>query len=73
MSVMTTEKFEVFSLEEGDTIIIQGVSYMIVAIEDGDTLDYRLVLVDEEGYRRSIEADATARFRVVCEAAEDVL
>ena len=72
MSVMTTEKFEVFSLEEGDTIIVQGVSYMIVDIEDGDTLDYRLVLVDEEGYRRSIEADGTARFRVVCEAAEDV-
>lgn len=73
MSVMTTEMFEVFSLEEGDTIMVQGVSYMIVSIEDGDTLDYRLVLVDEDGYRRSIEADSTARFRVVCEEADDVL
>lgn len=71
MSVMTTELFEVFSLEEGDTIIVQGIEYVITDILDGTTLDYTLMLVDAEGYRRSIEADSTARFRVVCEEASD--
>ena len=73
MSVMTTEMFEVFSLEEGDTIIVQGMEYVITDILDGTTLDYTLILVDADGYRRSIEADSTARFRVVCEAPDDVL
>lgn len=68
---MTTELFEVFSLEEGDTIIVQGIEYVITDILDGTTLDYTLMLVDAEGYRRSIEADSTARFRVVCEEASD--
>ena len=70
---MTTELFEVFSLEEGDTIIVQGVEYLITDIRDGSTMDYTMILVDADGYRRSIEADSTARFRVVCEASDDVL
>lgn len=67
---MTTELYEVFSLEEGDTIIVQGASYVVVDIIDGTTRDYTLILCDEEGYRRSIEADGNSRFRVVCEVSD---
>jgi HJR/Mrr/RecB family endonuclease len=62
---MTTEKMQVFSLEEGDQIVLNGNIYRIVDIEDGDARDYRLVLVDEEGYRRSLEADAEDSLRLV--------
>ena len=62
---MTTEMMEVYSLEEGDQIYIQGSVYKIIDIEDGDVLDYRLIVADEEGYRRSIEAESTKKFRLV--------
>jgi len=62
---MTTEYMEVYSLEIGDQISCQGAVYRIVGIEDGDSSDYRLVLVDEEGYRRSIEVMSDAKLRVI--------
>ncbi len=62
---MTTDLMEAYSLEVGDQITIQGEVYRIVEIEDGDNLDYRFVLVDEEGYRRHIEAESTKKFALV--------
>lgn len=62
---MTTDLMEVYSLEEGDQIYIQGSVYKIIDIEDGDVLDYRLIVADEEGYRRHIEAESTKKFRLV--------
>lgn len=62
---MTTDLMEVFSLEAGDQIYIQGSVYKIIDIEDGDVLDYRLIVADEEGYRRFIEAESTKKFRLV--------
>jgi len=64
---MTTEKMEAYSLEVGDQITIQGSVYRITDIEDGDNLDYRFVLVDEEGYRRHVEAEATNQFALLTE------
>jgi len=64
---MTTENMEAYSLEVGDQITIQGAIYRITDIEDGDSLDYRFVLVDEEGYRRHVEAEATKRFALLTE------
>jgi hypothetical protein len=64
---MTTENMEAYSLEVGDQITIQGAIYRITDIEDGDNLDYRFVLVDEEGYRRSVEAEATNKFSLLTE------
>ena len=62
---MTTDLMEVYSLEEGDQIYIQDSVYKIIDIEAGDVLDYRLIVADEEGYRRHIEAESTKKFRLV--------
>lgn len=62
---MTTEAMEVYSLEEGDLISIRGEVFRIIDIEDGETCDYRIVLVDENGYRRHVEADFSQKFSVV--------
>ena len=62
---MTTERMEAYCLEVGDQIAIGGEVFRIVDIEDGDSLDYRFVLVDEEGYRRHIEAESQKKFPVV--------
>jgi hypothetical protein len=64
---MTTENMEAYSLEVGDQIAIREAVYRIVDIEDGDNLDYRFVLVDEEGYRRHIEAESTNKFALLTE------
>jgi preprotein translocase subunit YajC len=69
---MTTEKMEAYSLEIGDQITIQGGIYRIVEIEDGDNLDYRFVLVDEEGYRRHIEAEFSKKFSLVLDNLTEV-
>jgi HJR/Mrr/RecB family endonuclease len=62
---MTTEKMEAYCLEEGDQILVGENIYRIVDIEDGDNLDYRFVLVDEEGYRRHIETESTNKFSIL--------
>lgn len=69
---MTTDLMEAYSLEVGDQITVQGAVYRIVEIEDGDNLDYRFVLVDEEGYRRHIEAESTKKFRLVLDNLSEV-
>ena len=62
---MTTDLMEVYSLEVGDQIIINDNVYRILDIEDGDALEYRLIVSDEEGYRRHIEAESSKKFRLV--------
>jgi hypothetical protein len=71
-SAMSTDLMEAYSLEVGDQITVQGEVYRIVEIEDGDTLDYRFVLVDEEGYRRHIEAEFSKKFRIVLDSTDDL-
>lgn len=69
---MSTDLMEAYSLEVGDQISIRGEVFRIVDIEDGDSSDYRLVMVDEEGYRRSIEADSSTKFRLVLDNLSEV-
>ena len=69
---MTTEAMEAYSLEVGDQIAVNGEVFRIVDIEDGDSLDYRFVLVDEEGYRRHIEAESRKKFRLVLDNFSEV-
>ncbi|NCX22148.1 MAG: hypothetical protein EBX17_02980 [Betaproteobacteria bacterium] len=69
---MTTDLMEAYSLEVGDQITVQGDVFRIVEIEDGDTLDYRFVLVDEEGYRRSIEVNTQDSLRLVLDSLAEV-
>lgn len=65
---MTTDLIEAFSLEVGDQIYLRGEVYRIVDIEDSNTRDYRFVLVDEEGYRRSLEVDTQDSLRLVLDS-----
>ena len=69
---MTTEHMEAYSLEEGDQVLINGEVFRIVDIEDGENLDYRFVLVDEEGYRRHVEAESQKKFRLVLDNLAEV-
>ena len=69
---MTTEHMEAYSLEEGDQVLINGEVFRIVDIEDGESLDYRFVLVDEEGYRRHVEAESQKKFRLVLDNLAEV-
>jgi hypothetical protein len=67
---MTTELYEVYSLEEGDEIIIMGNIYKIVDIESlsGDTSS--LLLIDENGYAKTLNANDNDKIRVICESVE---
>lgn len=68
---MTTELFEAFALEDGDTIIHRGELYAVTSVEiEGDM--YRVNLVDSEGYRRFITMGEFDKIRVVCEETVDV-
>ena len=61
---MTTETYQVLSLEEGDTLYINGNLFVIVSIDaDGD--DTVLLLVDEEGFMKKVWCQDTDKFRVV--------
>lgn len=65
---MTTELMEVFSLEVGDQILIKEDIYKIFEIGVAD-VDYLLYLVDENGYKRIIQAEDTKKFKVIVEDA----
>lgn len=65
---MTTELYEVFSLEEGDTILVNGNLYVIYDIETLDNDHTSLLVIDEEGYPHTINVCDTDKVRVVCEA-----
>jgi hypothetical protein len=69
---MSTDLMEAYSLEVGDQIAVNGDVFKIVDIEDGDVLDYRLILVDEEGYRRHIEVEFSKKFRLVLDNADPI-
>lgn len=60
-----TDLIEAWSLEEGDTIMISGNAYKIIDIFDGIDCDYAFHLVDEEGFRKTIECDGSAKIRLV--------
>lgn len=64
--MMTTEYMEVYSLERGDEILAKGNAYRILDIEDGVVCDYRLRIMDEEGYVHYIEADASDQLPLIC-------
>ena len=63
---MTTEIYEVFSLEEGDTVVIAGNMYVVVEI-GGDDSTYTLRLADEEGNPKRLDCKGNDRVKVVIE------
>ena len=69
---MTTDLMEVYSLEVGDQILVKGELFRITDIQYGQRSDYRLIVVDEEGYRRYIEAEFSKKFRIVLDNLAEV-
>lgn len=65
---MTTEKYEVWSLEEGDTVVMNGETYFVQVIEPASPTTSRLWLVDDEGFQHSVEVEDSSTVRVVCDA-----
>lgn len=71
---MTTDLMECWSLEEGDQILVNGEVYKILDIipDFSKRFEYILTVVDEEGYRREIEADGAKKFRLVVDTLSEV-
>ena len=62
---MTTDLMEVYSLEEGDQILVNDEVYLVQVIEAASPTASRLWLVDEEGFQHSIEVEDTKKLRLV--------
>lgn len=64
---MTTEHYEAFALEVGDTIVRGGDFYVITAIDiEGD--EYVIHVADEEGFMRHLVLGEFDKVRVLCDA-----
>ena len=69
---MTTESYEIYSLEIGDQVFIGGEIYRIVEILDGDETDYLIRLVDEEGNMKKVCANSQNKLNVVIDNLTEV-
>jgi hypothetical protein len=65
---MTTEQMEVYSLEEGDQILVGGNIYRIVDIETLNGDSSSLLLIDEEGIAKTLNVPDSAKVLLVCDA-----
>lgn len=62
---MTTELMEIWSLEEGDQIIINGNVYLIHDIEVLDSDHTSLLLVDDEGMGKTLNVKDSQKIAVI--------
>lgn len=69
---MTTEMYEVYSIEEGDQVVISGEVYRILDILDGDETDYLIRLVDEEGNIKKVCANSHQKLSVIIDNLAEV-
>jgi hypothetical protein len=69
---MTTEAYEIYSLEVGDQVIISDNIYRIVDILDGDETDYLIRLVDEEGNIKKVCANSQNKLDVIIDNLADI-
>ena len=69
---MTTEAYEIYSLEVGDQVFIAGEIYRIIDILDGDETDYLIRLVDEEGNMKKVCANSQNKLNVVIDNLTEV-
>jgi len=63
---MVTEFYEVYSLEHGDEIVVCGNIYKIVDIETLNDDSTSLLLIDENGYAKTLNANDYDKIRVIC-------
>lgn len=69
---MTTERMEVYSIEEGDTIYLNDELFFVQVIEPASSTESILWVVDEEGFQRSIVVKDTEKFPVVIDNLAEV-
>ena len=64
---MTTDLMQVYSIEVGDTLLVNGDIYTVVDTDyDEDSDDFHiLTLVDEEGNRKRMRAQGRSEVRIV--------
>ena len=64
---MTTDLMQVYSIEVGDTLIINGDVYSVIDTDyDEDSDDFHvLTLVDEEGNRKRLRAQGRSEVKIV--------
>lgn len=62
-----TEKMQAYSIEEGDTIILKGNSYVVLTIMDGTLADYKFRIMDDMGDIHTFECYLNDEIRVVCD------
>ena len=70
-AAMTTERMEVYALEEGDTLIYLGNHYRFICTSEAPDGAVRVLCSDEEGFLKQISVpDEYATFWIVCESVE---
>ena len=64
---MTTELMQIYSIEVGDTLLVNGDIYTVVDTDYADDEDdaHILTLVDEEGNRKKLRAPGRSEVRLV--------
>ena len=62
---MITEKMEVWSIEEGDSVRMNGEVYFVQVIEMASPTTSCLWLVDEEGFQHSVVLEDSQKISVV--------
>ena len=64
---MTTDLMQVYSIEPGDTLLVNGEMYSVIDTDyDEDSDDFHiLTLVDEEGNRKRMRAQGRSEVRIV--------
>jgi hypothetical protein len=64
---MTTELMQVYSIEVGDILLVNGDIYTVVDADYADDEDdaHVLTLVDEEGNRKKLRAPGRSEVRLV--------
>ena len=69
---MTTEMYEVYSVEKGDQVVIADEVYRIIDILDGNETDYLIRLVDEEGNVKTVCANSHQKLSVIVDNLAEV-
>lgn len=62
-----TEKMQAFSIEEGDEIVLKGITYRVLSITDGTLADFKFRIMDDMGDLHTFECDLNDEIRVVCD------
>lgn len=72
---VTTEFMEVWSLEEGDQILVNGNVYKIIdfSCNWSESDEYVFDVVDEEGFVHTIAAEGSKKFRLVLDTTDAVV